>query len=87
MNQGAAEDGERYGKRIELNAAQEEFLSSIISYVCANGDITKETVVNESPFDEKLEVFKEYMAPLAKYIDNLHLVAHPIDNPTIPKWA
>lgn len=87
MNQGAAEDGERYGKRIELNAAQEEFLSSIISYVCANGDITKETVVNESPFDEKLEVFKEYMAPLAKYIDNLHLVAHPIDNPTMPKWA
>ena len=61
----------------ELNAEQEEFLMTIISYVCENGDITKDIVVNEAPFDEKLSVFSAYMLPLAKYIDNIHNVIHP----------
>ena len=61
----------------ELNAEQEEFLMTIISYVCENGDITKDIVVNEAPFDEKLSVFSSYMLPLAKYIDNIHNVIHP----------
>ena len=61
----------------ELNAEQEEFLMTIISYVCENGDITKEIVVNEAPFDEKLSVFSTYMLPLAKYIDNIHNVINP----------
>ena len=61
----------------ELNADQEEFLSSILSYVCENGDITKEVVVNESPFDEKLSVFGTCMPSLARYIDNIHEVINP----------
>ena len=61
----------------QLNAEQEEFLTTIISYVCENGDITKDIVVNEAPFDEKLSVFSTYMLPLAKYIDNLHGVIVP----------
>ena len=61
----------------ELNAEQEEFLMTIISYVCENGDITKDIVVNEAPFDEMLSVFSSYMLPLAKYIDNIHNVIHP----------
>ncbi len=61
----------------ELNAEQEDFLNTIISYVCENGDITKEVVVNEAPFDEKLSVFTPYMLPLAKYVDNLHEVVMP----------
>ena len=61
----------------QLNAEQEEFLMTIISYVCENGDITKEIVVNEAPFDEKLSVFSTYMLPLAKYIDNIHNVINP----------
>ena len=61
----------------ELNAEQEEFLMSIISYVCENGDITKEIVVNEAPFDERLSVFSSYMLPLAKYIDTIHGVISP----------
>lgn len=56
----------------ELNSEQEEFLSDIISYVCENGDITKEIVVNESPFDEQLMLFQTQMLPLAKYIDSIH---------------
>lgn len=77
MNQGVAEESAHYGKMVELNAAQEEFLSSIISYVCANGDITKEIIVNESPFDEKLSIFNTYMLPLANYVDNIHNVVNP----------
>ena len=61
----------------QLNAEQEEFLATIISYVCENGDITKDIVVNEAPFDEKLSVFSTYMLPLAKYIDNIHGVIMP----------
>lgn len=61
----------------QLNAEQEEFLTTIISYVCENGDITKDIVVNEAPFDEKLSVFSTYMLPLAKYIDNIHGVVNP----------
>ncbi len=66
----------------ELNAEQEEFLSSVISYVCENGDITKDIVVNEAPFDEKLSLFTPYMLPLAKYIDNFHQVITPQNNKT-----
>ena len=62
----------------QLNAEQEEFLTTIISYVCENGDITKDIVVNEAPFDEKLSVFSTYMLPLAKYIDNIHGVINAI---------
>ena len=61
----------------ELNAEQEDFLMTIISYVCENGDITKEIVVNEAPFDERLSVFSPYMLPLAKYIDTIHTVIIP----------
>ena len=60
-----------------LNADQEDFLNTIIAYVCENGDITKEIVVNESPFDERLSVFTPYMLPLAKYIDTIHGVITP----------
>ena len=57
-----------------LNAEQEDFLNTIVQYVCENGDITKEIVVNESPFDERLVIFAStpYMIPLGKYIDNIH---------------
>ena len=50
---------------------------TIIAYVCENGDITKETVVNEPPFDKRLAVFSTYMLPLAKYIDTIHAVITP----------
>ena len=61
----------------ELNAEQEDFLNTIVQYVCENGDITKEIVVNESPFDERLVIFSPYMIPLGKYIDNIHNVIIP----------
>ena len=70
----------RFGDYIsgnELNAEQEDFLETIVTYVCKNGDITKEIVVNEAPFDERLVVFNAFLIPLAKYIDNIHNVVIP----------
>ena len=61
----------------ELNAEQEDFLNTIVQYVCENGDITKEIVVNESPFDERLVLFASHMIPLGRYIDNIHNVITP----------
>lgn len=57
-----------------LNSRQEEFLKCIITYVCQNGDITKETLVNESPFDEFniFDIFGEKLSGVAQYVDALH---------------
>lgn len=74
---------QRFGSFIsgmELNSEQEEFLMTVVSYVCENGDITKDVVVNEPPFDEKLDLFSTCMIPLAKYIDNIHNVVIPMPN-------
>ena len=50
---------------------------TVINYVCENGDITKDIVVNESPFDQMLIVFNAFMGPLARYIDDMHNVIIP----------
>lgn len=64
-----------------LNAGQEEFLKDVITYVCENGDIGPETVVNEAPFDERLmEVFNDKMIPLRRYLENIHSVILPESN-------
>ena len=71
---------QRFGSFIsgmELNSEQEEFLMTVISYVCENGDITKEIVVNEPPFDEGLDVFDNKI-PLVKFIDDIHNVVIPL---------
>ncbi|SHH43183.1 type I restriction enzyme, R subunit [Fibrobacter sp. UWH9] len=71
---------ERFNKFLSgsvLNADQEEFVLDIITYVCENGDITTDTVVNESPFDEQLEVFNDKIVALRKYIENIHGVVTP----------
>lgn len=60
---------------------------SILSYVCQNGDITKEIVVNEAPFDEQLSVFELYLVPLAKYVDNIHNVIIPQNNQSNRMYA
>ena len=63
----------------KLNSDQEEYLATIINYVCVNGDITVETVVNDDPFADYLHsIFGEYQVPLAQYINNIHGVIIPI---------
>ena len=61
-----------------LNADQEEFLKDIITYVCENGDITTDTVVNEAPFEgHVMEVFDDKIVPLTRYINDIHNVILP----------
>ena len=73
----AVERFSRFLSGAVLNTEQEEFLMPIISYVCENGDITKEIVVNEDPFSDRLSIFNNHIPSLAKYIDDIHNVINP----------
>lgn len=57
-----------------LNTTQEEYLKTIISYVCKNGDITSQTIVNEPPFDsfDWAGVFGHELGSIGKYVKMLH---------------
>lgn len=72
---------ERFNKFLsgsQLNSDQEEFLMDVISYVCENGDITTDIVVNEDPFGEVvLEIFEDKMIPLTHYVNEVHGVVNP----------
>lgn len=57
-----------------LTAEQEEYLKSILDYVCENGDMETAALVNESPFDEinVLELFPGKFKQVADFVANLH---------------
>lgn len=68
---------ERFSKFLNthiLNTRQEEYLKTIITYVCKNGDISPETIVNESPFDgfDWAGVFGQDLSSVGKYVNMLH---------------
>lgn len=57
-----------------LNSHQEEYLKTIINYVCENGDIEVNTLVNDSPFNDydSVEVWGQNLQLVGKYIECLH---------------
>lgn len=57
-----------------LSSAQEEYLKTIITYVCKNGDITLSTIINEPPFDnyDWQQVFGEHLISVRDYVNTLH---------------
>ena len=57
-----------------LTAKQQEFVKSIISYVQQNGDITKQDLVDKSPFSDfdVVGLFNDRINILVGVIDNLH---------------
>lgn len=57
-----------------LTADQEEYLKSILDYVCANGDMETAALINESPFDEisVLEIFPGKFKQVADFVADLH---------------
>lgn len=70
---------QQYGKFLTdtvLNPEQEEYLGTIISYVCENGDITGNTMVNERPFVDFQwqQVFGSDLMNVSRFINNLHNV-------------
>jgi type I restriction enzyme R subunit len=57
-----------------LSAKQQEFVKSIINYVQQNGDITKQDLVDKSPFSnfDVVGLFDDKIDVLLNVIDNLH---------------
>lgn len=58
----------------QLTADQEEYLMSILDYVCENGDMQKATLVNEEPFSEidVMELFHGKFAGVAQFVEKIH---------------
>ena len=58
---------------------QEEYLKTIITYVCENGDITAGTLVNVSPFSEFdwYAIFGQNLVSVRDYVNNLHSIITP----------
>ena len=59
-----------------LNSQQQEYVKTIINYVCENGDITGHVIVNDPPFDgyDLNKVFGNNVNVIPKYVDELHEV-------------
>ncbi len=55
-----------------LNADQEDYLRSIVDYVCQNGDITPNTIVNEPRFSEGWTVFGDSASLVVRFVKTLH---------------
>ncbi len=60
----------------DLTADQEEYLNSIIDYVCQNGDIEKSALINEYPFMDYniLDIFGAEAAQVGNFTQNFHTV-------------
>lgn len=59
-----------------LNSQQEEYLKTIINYVCENGDIDIDTLINYSPFNDfdLIDIWGSNTQFIGKYIERLHAV-------------
>ena len=57
-----------------LNALQEEYIKSIITYVCDNGDITPNTLLEEEPFAqyEWIDTFGKNFIAVRNYVNEIH---------------
>lgn len=58
----------------DLNSQQEEYLKTIINYVCENGDIEVNTLINVSPFKDYdfIDLWGVNAQYIGKYIERLH---------------
>lgn len=58
----------------DLNSQQEEYLKTIINYVCENGDIEVDTIINNSPFNDfdAVAVWGQNLQYVGAYIKRLH---------------
>lgn len=63
-----------------LNSLQEEYIKSIITYVCDNGDITTSTLIEEEPFAqyEWIDTFGQNFVAVRNYVNELHNIVKDI---------
>lgn len=57
-----------------LNSEQEEFLKSILDYVCLNGDMPVETLITAEPFKDVglAQLFPGKAPKIADFVRHLH---------------
>lgn len=70
---------ERFGQFLTdngLNSEQQEYLKTILDYVCENGDITTDVIINKSPFDnfDWQSVFGDNLTFVGQYVNVIHNV-------------
>ena len=57
-----------------LNSLQEEYVKTIITYVCQNGDITLENLINTEPFSEYewIDTFGQSFVAVRNFVVKMH---------------
>ena len=57
-----------------LSSEQEEYIKTIITYVCENGDIRPQTLIEDAPFCEYdwVNTFGQNLISVKKYVENIH---------------
>jgi hypothetical protein len=61
-----------------MNTAQEEYISNIITYVSANGDITPQVIIAAgSTFPNLIKTFGPLAGSVADYIKQIHSSIEP----------
>ena len=68
-----------------LNSLQEEYIKSIIAYVCDNGDITTSTLMEEEPFAqfEWIDTFGQNFVAVRNYVIELHNIVRVANGESI----
>jgi type I restriction enzyme R subunit len=68
-----------------LNSLQEEYIKSIITYVCDNGDITPNTLMEEEPFAqyEWIDTFGKNFVAVRNYVNELHSIVRVANGESI----
>ena len=59
-----------------LNSLQEEYVKTITTYVCQNGDSTLENLVNTKPFSEYewIDTFGQSFMAVRNFVNKVHQV-------------
>ena len=72
----AMEEFSKFLSGATLNSLQEEYVKTIITYVCQNGDITLENLVNTEPFSEYewIDTFGQNLIAVRNFVDKIHKV-------------
>lgn len=72
----AMEEFSKFLSGATLNSLQEEYVKTIITYVCQNGDITLENLVNTEPFSEYewIDTFGQNFIAVRNFVDKIHKV-------------
>ncbi|MBQ7441355.1 MAG: hypothetical protein IJV52_07580 [Prevotella sp.] len=70
----AMEEFSKFLSDTSLNSLQEEYIKTIITYVCQNGDITLENLVNTEPFSEYewIDAFGQSFVAVRNFVVKMH---------------